>query len=73
MILFLSAVVRRLQLHRITPLARLLSLIDLIKQTDSNSEENFSNYLDWLVGSSEELDAVIHEITLKVEQSKVRL
>lgn len=62
------------QSHKLrAPLARMLSLIDLIKQTDPNSEENFMNYLDWLVGSSEELDAVIHEITHKVEQSKVRL
>lgn len=62
------------QSHKLrAPLARMLSLIDLIKHTDATTDQRFPDYLNWLIGSSEELDAVIHEITQRVGQSRVKL
>lgn len=63
-----------IQSHKLrAPLARMLSLIDLIKQTNVAEDEQFDDYLNWLIGSSEELDAVIHEITHRVDESKVKI
>lgn len=55
------------------PLARIMSIIALLKEVDPSKDEKYTTYLSWLHESSQELDAVIREITLKIEQSKFKI
>lgn len=62
------------QSHRLrAPLARKLSLIAMMKDGDTERDENHGQYLNWLDDSSRELDAVVLEINEQVAQSKVSL
>jgi PAS domain S-box-containing protein len=54
------------------PLARMMSLIALLKDIDPEEDE-FDAYLNWICDSAEELDKVIRDITQKSELSKAKL
>lgn len=52
------------------PLARILGLVELIKEEKEAPKEELFYYLDNLVGSAGELDQVVHEITARTKQFK---
>lgn len=54
------------------PLARMMSIIALLKEEDGLEAQQQATYLSWLYEASTELDDVIREITQKIESSKFK-